>query len=178
MEFKSILILLFIFMAPLLEATPAQVILIRHGEKPPVGNGLSPEGQNRALALVSFFTKAPEVLKYGLPVAIYAPRPGTEDSSVRSIQTMTPLASALKLSIHTDYEHEQYAQMVEEVKSNPAYTGKMVLICWEHKDIPEIARAFGAEGALRKWHGDVFDRAWLLTFEPGGRVAFEEIPER
>ena len=165
-----------LFFSASLDALPAQVILIRHAEKPLEGNELTIEGQKRAAALATYFTKAPEVLRFGPPAALYAMRPAREDSSVRPIQTLTPLASVLNLKINTDYSNDQYLEMVRAIKNNPAYLGKMVLICWEHHVIPEIARAFGAAQAPKKWHGHVFDRVWILTFNPKG-VAFEDIPE-
>ena len=53
-------------------AGPAQVIIIRHAEKPPVGDDLTPKGRQRAAALVPYFLETPEVLEYKLPAAIYA----------------------------------------------------------------------------------------------------------
>lgn len=175
---KAIVAIILSCLTMLLEATPAQVLIIRHAEKPEGGNGLSPIGMMRAKELVSFFTKSPEVLKFGPLAAIYAARPGKEDGSVRSIQTVTPLASAMKLPLHSQYTAGHYLQMVEEVMTNPDYQGKSVLICWEHHAIPEIARAFGAHDAPSKWHGHVFDRVWLIGFGQGGVVTFQEFQER
>ena len=36
-----------------------------------------------------------------------------------------------------------YAQMVKEILTKPEYDGKVVLICWEHKAIGDLATAFG-----------------------------------
>ncbi|MCE5316671.1 MAG: hypothetical protein LLG04_04830 [Parachlamydia sp.] len=175
---RCIALILSCIVTIVLEAMPAQVMIIRHAEKPAVGNGLSPIGLMRAKELVSFFTKSPEVLKFGPLAAIYAARPGKEDGSVRAMQTVAPLAAAMKMQVNSAYTAGHYLQMVEEIKINPAYQGKSVLICWEHHVIPEIARAFGVLDAPMKWHGHIFDRVWLLTFEPGGLVAFQEFPER
>lgn len=175
---RTIFTILCFAVALVLQATPAQVMIIRHAEKPETGNGLSPIGMIRAKELVSFFTKSPEVLKYGPLAAIYAARPGKEDGSVRSIQTVTPLASALKMPLHSQYTAGHYMQMVEEVMTDSAYRGRSVLICWEHHAIPEIARAFGALDAPPKWHGHIFDKVWLIGFGQGGVVTFQEFPER
>lgn len=176
--FKIIVGIMLLTIASGAEAMPSQVIIIRHAEKPVVGNELSLEGQNRAAALATFFTKDPQVLRYGTPVALFAPRPGKEDGSVRSIETLEPLAAFLKMNINKQYTPNEFLPMVETIKTNPAYAGKMVLICWEHHLIPEIAHAFGAMQAPRKWHGKVFDRVWILSFNPGGQVAFQDIPEQ
>src|SRR4051812_2923021 len=78
---------------------PAQVIIIRHAEKPDDGNELSLRGEERAAALVPYFLKTGELLKFKTPVAIYAQRPKDADSSLRSIETVKPLADALHLKV-------------------------------------------------------------------------------
>jgi hypothetical protein len=29
-----------------------------------------------------------------------------------------------------------------------------------------------------KWPGEVFDRTWVITFEPSGRALFQNLPQR
>lgn len=61
---------------------------------------------------------------------------------------------------------------------NPSYEGKMVLIAWEHRIIPEIAEEFGVMNAPKKWPGEVFDRLWVIDFEGGKPVNFRNLPQR
>jgi hypothetical protein len=68
--------------------------------------------------------------------------------------------------------------MVDEIKHQKQYEGHTVLICWEHKVIPEIAAAFGAEDAPRKWKGETYDRTWVLTLNADGHCAFRDLPQR
>ena len=70
--FRFSWIVLFILSVPMSWATPAQVLLIRHGEKLTTGADLSPDGQKRAKLLVEYFKTNPDVTKFGKPVAIYA----------------------------------------------------------------------------------------------------------
>ena len=58
-------------------ARPAQIILLRHGEKPADESNphLSAEGRARAQALVSFLTTSPGLMTNGLPVALFAAQP-------------------------------------------------------------------------------------------------------
>ena len=70
-------------------AQPAQVIIIRHAEKPTSGNELSLRGEERAAALVPFFLGADELLEFKTPVAIYAQAQKKETSSIRSIETVS-----------------------------------------------------------------------------------------
>ena len=158
-------------------AAPAQVIIIRHGEKPPSGPDLDEQGYARAQALVGFFQNNPAVTQFGTPAAIYAMDPKGPNGSMRAIETVTPLAQALGQSIDTDYKRKDIPQLVQDILGNPAYDGKMVLICWEHSVIPDIVDAFGWTSAPQSWAGSSFDRAWVLTFT-GDRVTdFVDVPE-
>jgi broad specificity phosphatase PhoE len=108
---------------------PTQVIIIRHGEKPSEGNTLCQQGVCRAVALAQDF-----VPQFGKPSAIYAMGPGSDDSSLRPIETVTPLANALGLPIRSQYTRLQFQQVAADVESNSG----MVLISWEHKAIPAL----------------------------------------
>jgi len=158
-------------------AQPAEVIIIRHAEKPPQGNELSQQGRERAAALVPYFLETPDVLDFKKPVAIYAQAPKKE-SSVRSIQTVEPLANVLKLTINDSYTRDDFAKMVREIMNNEDYEGHTVLICWEHKVIPEIAKAFGVDDAPTKWPGAAFDRTWSIKFRPDKKPKFKDLPQR
>jgi hypothetical protein len=171
-------VLLLVCVAGRAVAQPAQVIIIRHAEKPDEGNELNERGQERAAALVAYFQGRPEVLQFKTPIAIYAQSPKKEDSSLRPLQTVKPLADALKLSVVQAYTRDEYPKMVEEILSNRDYKGKMVLICWEHKVIPDIARSLRATDAPAKWHGSVFDRTWMITFNSRRDPSFKDLPQR
>jgi hypothetical protein len=160
-------------------AAPAQVIIIRHGEKPKNGNQLSPRGFQRAQALVGFFEHNSAVTQYGTPVAIYAmeQNPNNDDDSVRAAETVTPLAQALGLQINESYPKDDYQPLVQEIMAAPAYAGRMVLICWEHSVIPMIAQAFGATQAPAEWPKAEFDRAWIIDFSGNRVVDFKNIPQ-
>lgn len=170
-------------------ATPAQVLIIRHGEKPATGNDLSPQGYQRAQAYVNYFQTNPAVLDYGTPVAIYAMKPAdpndpdysdnsdTEDSSNRPIETVTPLAQALGLELHDQYTRKQIPALVNDIMSNPDYDGRMVLICWEHKVINDIAAQFGVNPEPDKWSDDVYDQVWEINFSGDQVSNFKEFSE-
>ncbi len=159
-------------------ATPAQVVMIRHAEKPAKGRDLDARGEERARALVGFFETNPVVTRYGTPAAIYAAAPADSNDSRRSVETVTPLAKSLGLEIDEDYTKDRVKEMVRNVMANPAYEGRTVLICWEHKRIPGMARQFGWASAPGKWSGKVFDRAWIIDFAGGRAVSFQDVPQR
>lgn len=159
-------------------AQPAQVLIIRHAEKPEEGNQLSLPGHERAAALVPYFQGTAAVLKFGPPAAIYAQAMKHGTSSARPIETVQPLADALHLTLNTSFERDDFKSMVHEIMGNTAYAGRSVLICWEHKVIPSMAAEFGATTAPTQWDGARFDRVWTITFTPNAPPAFQNLPQR
>lgn len=173
---RSFLVTILLIFSFAVMALPAQVILIRHAEK--AGNGeLSQKGQQRAQALVAYFKTNPAVLHFGTPVAIYAGAPVNGSGSVRSIQTVTPVAQALGLQLHTEFDRSQGAEMAAAVLQDPHYDGKMVLVCWSHADLADIASAFGVTPQPEAWDGNTFDRSWVIDFNKSGVSGFSDIPQ-
>lgn len=168
-------------------AAPAQVILIRHAEKPEAGPELNERGLKRAQALVKFFKTEPAVGRYGAPVVIYAAAPKNDDSSIRSIQTVTPLARALGLRIDDSFTRGQTNKLARDIMENPAYDGRMVLICWQHTNLSDAALALAEYNNSPKavyaaiplvWPDEAFDRVWILDFHKGKAVSFRNLPQR
>lgn len=171
----SLLFLVIFFVS--LEAVPAQVLIIRHGEKPPEGNHLNVRGWERAYALVPFFQGRQDLLVFGKPFAIYAMGQLREDSSLRPIETVRLLAETLKIPLITNFKHYQFPEMANEILRRSEYEGKSILICWEHKSINDIAKALGVKEDLKKWKGAIYDRVYKLTYK-NGAVEFENLPQR
>jgi hypothetical protein len=148
---------------------PAQIILIRHAEKPidPKNPHLSRAGVKRATQLVSFITTDPAMTRFGLPVAVFATRTTKGDNGQRTQETVAPLARALKLPVQTPYLGKDYAALAKLILANPAYAGKTVLICWNHEEIPQLAAALGVTPEPPKWKGSVFDRVYVISYHDG-----------
>jgi hypothetical protein len=159
-------------------AAPAEVIMIRHGEKPASGNELNDQGWQRAYALVDFFTTNNAVLAFGTPAAIYAMGQKGSTGSIRPIQTVTPLAQKLNLPILHPYLRDDTGQLAQEILGTSAYDGKMVLVCWEHNAIPSILSALGWTSGPDAWPGDAYDRVWILDFKDGKPVSFRDLPQK
>jgi len=166
-----------LFSSSLALATPAQILIIRHGEKPAVGNQLSPRGWQRARALVQYFETNKAVTQYGTPIAIYAMKQDGVDGSVRPIQTVTPLAQDLGKDVKTPYLRDDYAQLVKDILADRSLDGKMVLICWEHKVIPGMAYAFGVRPQPADWSGSDFDTVFEINFSGNQVSSFKTFPE-
>jgi hypothetical protein len=148
---------------------PAQIILIRHAEKPADQENphLSRAGVRRAERLVSFITTDPAMTRFGLPVAVFATQSTKHDNGQRSQETVAPLAGALKLPIQTPYLGKDYAALARLILGNPAYAGKTVLICWNHEEIPQLVAALGVTPEPPKWDGSVFDRVYVISYRDG-----------
>jgi hypothetical protein len=171
----ALLVLVWSVWAPCVGGQPAQVILIRHAEKPPAGHRLSQKGRERAAALAPYFLARPEVREFGPPVAIYAQKRTEENRSRRPVETVKPLARELRLDV-LEYAHEDFKKMVADINSRKEYRGKMVLVCWEHRGIPDIARALGVKAP--KWPGEAFDRTWVITFPAGKKPTLRDLPQK
>jgi hypothetical protein len=159
-------------------ALPAQVLIIRHGEKPKKGNELNSAGRKRAVKLAPFFETNPAVNQYGQIAAIYAMAPKDATGTLRPIETVTPTAQALGLTLNTSFQKDEITALAQSILSNPLYNGRTVLICWEHDVIPTITAALGLETSPKSWDGDkVFDRMWILTYATDGSVRFQDVGE-
>jgi hypothetical protein len=169
LSFLSLLSSLFLVSTVAL-AGPAQIIIIRHAEKPATGNDLCPAGVQHAQELVSYFQTDKKVTQYGTPVAIYAMAPSDSDESQRPIETVTPLAKALGLTINKQFAQTDFEPLKAAIMNNSAYDGKMVLICWEHKVIPDLAAALGVSPEPSKWHGSDFTTVYRINFDSNKNV--------
>ncbi len=140
-----------------------RVVIIRHGEKPDSGDNLSCAGLNRALAL-------PAVLDTvtGVPDYTYVPTisTGKKTSSVRMFQTVTPFAVQKNLTINSEYKETDTVKVAKKVMEKKG----MVLMVWEHGNIPGLARNLGVKGNLT-WNGADFDSIWIIDFkkDPTGK---------
>lgn len=161
-----------------LTAAPAQVVLMRHAENQSNSLELSVKGQERAAALAPYFLGSANFLQFNLPKVLFAQ--GVEDPSspLRSLQTLLPLSYALDITTHTDFLLNQYNDLIQQIKTNQDYNGKLVIICWTHKFLADMAGALGVNPKPSPWKDDVYDRLWVITFKPEGEVVFQDMPQR
>lgn len=148
----------------------ATVLIVRHGEKPDSGSGLSPAGQARAQAYVAYFQP------FMLDGAPFRPdvlmASADSKSSARERLTLTPLSQALKLPIDQRFADRDVQGLVAALSSEAH--GKSILIAWHHGQLAKLIKAFGADaGSLLpngKWPGDVFDWVVVLRFDHAGQL--------
>jgi hypothetical protein len=157
-------------------ATPAQVLLIRHAEKPKSGPGLSKAGLERAAAFVPFFTIDP-LPGVNQPVAIFAQTSSKNHKSTRPVQTVAPLSNALGIPLFARYTWGSYESMVSDIMSDSDYDGKTVLICWEHSRLGDIAAAFGVS-PKPTYPSGVYDRLWVIDIDGNKEASFHDLPQQ
>ena len=158
-------------------ARPAEIILLRHAEKPADDHnpGLSPRGLERARSLPSLLTNSPAFSSHGRPAAVFAPRSTPHGHGRRAEETITPLARELHLRVRTPFAAADHARLAKEVLSNPAFDGKTVVICWEHDDLPQLAHELGVPKPPN-WSGGTFDRLWVVTSD-GEKARLRDLPQ-
>jgi hypothetical protein len=146
---------------------PAQIILIRHADEPvdPRDPHLSSAGVRRAHRLVSFVLNDPAMSRFGPPVAVFATRTTKHGNGQRTQETVAPLAQALKLPVLTPFLAKDFVPLARLILGDPAYHGKTVLVCWNHTEIPLLARALGVKPQPPKWKDGVYDQVYLITYD-------------
>ena len=110
--------------------------------------------------------------------ALYATKVNSDDESYRTQETITPLSQAINIPIKADYIMTEFALAASEILNNSDYEGKMVLVCWEHDNIPSFVTALGVnENNVPTWNGDIFDQVWSVTYTSKGKVKLDIIQQ-
>ncbi len=156
---------------------PAQILLIRHAEKPADGVDLSDAGKQRAAALAGLFKKT-DARPNPFPTPDFIFAASNSKHSHRSLETVTPLAKSLNLHIDDKYPDDDFAQLADHILHKSKYEGKVVLICWHHGKLPELAHALKAADAPDHFKGSEFDRVWQITYDNQGKATFVNRPQR
>jgi len=179
-------------------AIARKIMLIRHAEKPEGAvqgvdvNGndgkefLIVQGWQRAGALVRFFAPAsPEFQRPGIeqPQFLFASGPvskeqkqaGNGSKSFRPEQTITPLSQLLGNTINLNFVEGEEAQVAAAATA----CAGVVLIAWQHEEIPTIADAIlGKTGVVPStWPGNRFDVVWVFDLSQDGEYSFSQAPQ-
>lgn len=113
--------------------------------------------------------------RFAAPNTIFATQHSKHSN--RPIETVAPLAIALSLPINDGYADKDadIKTMTDAILHNLSFAGEVVLICWHHGKIPDIAKALGI-ARPPKWNGKVFDRVWQITFSKG-KAKLDDLPQ-
>jgi hypothetical protein len=147
----------------------ATVIVIRHAEKQPDGDGLTPAGIARAGAYPTFFKS----LKVGgVPFRI-THIVATHDSkhSARERLTVEPLAKGLHIEIDSRFKNGAFQELTSDLETHEY--GKGIVICWHHGKIPALLSSLGAPPNLvpgGTWPTNTYDWMVELRFDAQGKL--------
>jgi hypothetical protein len=169
-------------------------MVIRHAEKPPDHGppfGVTPDGEKdhesltvrgwqRAGALACLFAPHRGPLQsngLATPGAIFASQASPTKGSQRPPQTIMPLAERIGIMPRT-LDKGKLNPLVEQARG----TDGVVLICWQHEDIPSIARRIlGDEDgttAPPTWPGTRYDLVWVFDLDPESNTyRFSQVPQ-
>lgn len=143
---------------------PRRVLLMRHAEKTgdPEDIHLSAAGQQRAEKLVRYIPAT-----FGVPDYLFAAAQSRR--SVRSIETLQPLATATGKPLRYDVEDDDFEDLVAELASQPQYRQALVVIAWHHKKIDNIAALLGAADGTYPdpWAENLYDVIVDLDYSKG-----------
>lgn len=153
----------------------ALVNFIRHGEKPDKGDGLTVDGQHRALYLSQCMAKGgSQALPSSAPTMLTACA-AEFDKSHRAKDTLTPLASALNIALSADCDKSDTGCLVNRVQSMPA--GGVMVVAWEHQAIPTLIKAFKIphDGDFKDWPDHCDSLTWPEPTNLTGSTCYDKI---
>lgn len=175
---------------------PQHVLLVRHAEK--TGDKedihLAKQGKERAEVLGRLFVASKDRPEpFPTPDFIFAAC--HHKDSQRPVETVTPLAKKLNLSINDRFDSKLpvpgkneeaeksakkagMAELRDELFGAPKYRAKTILVSWRHSTLPELAKTLKANKVPQKWEDEVFDRVWQITYDDQGNTTFRDRPQR
>jgi len=181
-------------------ATAKKIMLIRHAEKPEGtiqgvdvnGNDgqefLVVQGWQRAGALVRFFAPSsaqfqrpgidqPQSLFASGPVSKKEKKAGGGSKSYRPEQTVTPLSQFLGTAVQLNLNFAEGEET--QVAAAAVACAGVVLIAWQHEEIPAIADAILEQTGVvpPKWPGERFDVVWVFDLQADGQYSFSQVPQ-
>jgi hypothetical protein len=190
-----------------------KIMLIRHSEKPAVppppdgidenGNvdaeSLTTQGWQRARLLISLFNPDSGQFRAGLarPTALFAGKVNG-DHGKRPVETLKPLAAALRLPIDQSYSGSKIvsqarsttaggfvlalgygASQIPDLVRAMTTTGGFALAAWRRNDIPVIAGQIAPSAAIPShWPGKRYDVVWVFDLNGDGTTyRFSQVPQ-
>jgi phosphohistidine phosphatase SixA len=152
---------------------PKFILVMRHAEKPedPRDPDLTPEGVARAEKLAGYI---PET--FGPPDFIFAA--AISKHSARPFETVQPLAKRTGKAIDATIADQDYGALAAGLLSDAAYSGKQIVVCWHHGNIPSLLHALGAKNGdyPDPWNRNVFNLILKVEFL-GNKVKVSEVVE-
>jgi PhnB protein len=185
------------------KAAGLQVIFLRHAEKPTetdnagtaLGDdyiGLSPLGWERAKRLPGVLRSIMKH-KVGSEVSIFAKKEKIDENGIigsrRPLETVLFLADELTADVNTNYLKGDYSLVRDDTEGilSGKYVNQSVVVCWSHKDLPQLIEAFNipepAEGTF-SWEEDPKKPTWayskivIFNYDNNGRINTIEVRDQ
>lgn len=151
-----------------------RILLLRHGEKTGDINDvhLSAEGYARAAKLADYIPAT-----FGTPQFLIATAPSAH--SIRPIETITPLSQKTEVPVVAQYADKHFEPMTAQLLTDPVYTGALVVLCWHHGQIPNMAAALGAQPGTypEVWDDLVFNAILDMQYGADGAPAVTTVTQ-
>lgn len=160
---------------PITGQPPATILIFRHAEKLTDGQiHLSPTGLKRSTRLRDLFVPPGARPDLPTPQVIFATHISAHSN--RPVETVTPLAEALRLPIDDSIANDDYVALARTLLSGK-YAGKVVLIAWHHGTIPSLVVSLGAKPPYDTWPDEQFDRIWRIDYVDG-KATIKDLPQQ
>jgi len=118
---------------------PANIFIIRHGEKTSGSHCLNNNGIYRACKIVDFVNN---LARDGYPISYIVSCNGcpydTVSPSMRELQTIMPASFMLNIPLFVYGGAFDFDAVLTQLFGNNQYNGLNVLICWEHASIQQL----------------------------------------
>lgn len=155
-------------------AVPKEIILIRHADKldqTDPGPFLSPQGVMRAELFSKYYLGM-------YPEPDYIITTAQTHYSFRELQTVIPLVTyyavlqpqgGQPVLLNNKYKHEKnfsgLKKLYTDLLNDYKFSGKTVLICWHHAEIPQLLYGLGATPYQSKLADDDYDTVYHILFD-------------
>ncbi|HTO80003.1 MAG TPA: hypothetical protein VMJ31_09555 [Methylocystis sp.] len=150
------------------------LLVMRHAEK--FGDDddphLDPAAFARAQKLVAYIPSA-----FGTPDAIIAAADLLH--SVRSRETVTPLADSISLPVLTPHADAQFAKLAANLLDPKDFPQRLIVVCWRHGELPQLMAALRApaDSFPQRWDHKVFNLILKAELGAGGSVSVTPLVE-
>lgn len=161
-------------------ARPDLVVLIRHGHKDQPdpeavqhNYNLSDAGFVQALQLSVL---VPACLLKGRPLHLGAYGfDASTGKNARSYQTLVPLAVSSGRNIELFADAPDHSTTIgRRLRNDSRLTGSVLLLAWEHRRLPDLARGLGWDAMPSVDDAD-FDQLWLLRYDADAEAPGVEV---
>ena len=155
-------------------STPGLILVMRHAEKPddPKDPDLSKAGFDRANALSTYLPAT-----FGKPDNIFAA--AITKHSARPYETVEPLSKRVGEPIDATIADTDYEVLATDLLNSGTYTGRRIVVCWHHGNIPSLMQALGAaQGEYPSpWDPAVFNLILKIEFTHSGSLVVTQVSE-